>query len=177
MMRQWLVGLRKDKEYTQAQVAAEAFIDRSYYAQIESGKRDPSHAVAEKISEVLGFNPAVFYTNNMKEPFNTSLEDSPVIVAQCDLELRYTWLFNAHFNISSESMIGKRDNEIMDVPGMEELMDFKQHVIETGQAERKIIRFVTPEIAVSYDIFCKPLRDEEGSIMGAAVISTRLNVD
>lgn len=176
-MRQWLVSLRKDKDYTQAQVASEAFIDRSYYAQIESGKRDPSHAVAEKISKVLGFNPAVFYTNNIREPFNTSLEDSPVIVAQCDLELRYTWLFNAHFSISTESMIGKRDNEIMDVPGMKELMEFKQLVIDTGVADRKVIRFVSPEIAVSYDIFCKPLQDEEGSIVGAAIISTRLSVD
>lgn len=82
------------KNMTQAQVAAAAFIDRGYYAQIETMKRHPSPEVALKISKVLGFNPANFYSEHFSEPFNITLEDSPVTVAQCDLDLRYTWIFN-----------------------------------------------------------------------------------
>ncbi|MDM5198323.1 MULTISPECIES: helix-turn-helix domain-containing protein [Fictibacillus] len=174
-MRHWLGKLRKDKGLTQAYVAREAFIDRSYYAQIESGKRDPSYEVSAKISNVLGFHPAVFYSDSISEPFNSALDNSPVIVAQCDLNLRYTWLFNSHSDFSNEEAIGKRDDELAVNKGTADLMELKQQVISTKRSARKIITFPLSNGQISYDVYCKPLLGEDGSVIGAATISTELS--
>lgn len=71
-MREWLIQLRKFKQLTQEQVASSSFINRSYYSQIEGGKRSPSFNVAKNIAKVLEFNPLQFYKES---ELNTSFED------------------------------------------------------------------------------------------------------
>lgn len=76
-MREWLIQLRKFKQLTQEQVASSSFIHRSYYSQIEGGKRSPSFNVAKNIAKVLEFNPLQFYKEDERnisfEPANNSL--------------------------------------------------------------------------------------------------------
>lgn len=61
MKRDWLINIRKRKRLTQQKVATRAFIDRSYYSHIESGKRNPSLTVAKSIAGVLNFDPLKFF--------------------------------------------------------------------------------------------------------------------
>lgn len=56
---------------TQEQVASKSFIDRSYYSQIESGKRNPGPKVAENIARVLGINPMDFFRNDPTLSFSS----------------------------------------------------------------------------------------------------------
>lgn len=176
-MREWLINVRKDKKYTQAQVAGQADIERSYYAQLESGKRDPSHAVAAKVANILGFNPVLFYSAKLSEPFHTTLEGSPIIVANCDLELRYTWIFNTHFDFTSEGSIGKRDDELAANQGIEDLMALKRQVIETQAPVRKLIQFPLSNGVITYDVYGKPMLDENDNVIGASTISTELDME
>lgn len=173
-MRKWLVDLRKEKGLTQSQVALAAFIDRGYYAQIETMKRQPSPEVAFKISRVLGFNPANFYSEHFSEPFNITLENSPVTVAQCDLELRYTWVFNPPQEFAPFVAVGKRDDELGNHSGSLELMKLKKETIETGKPVRRIIEYALSDGIHIYDVFGKPLFDRNGVIVGAATIATDL---
>lgn len=69
MKKEWLIRIRKAKNLTQDKVATLAFIERSYYSQIESGKRNPSLNVACSIASVLEFDPLYFFQN----------ESSPII--------------------------------------------------------------------------------------------------
>lgn len=73
--RSWLSHIRKNKGMTQQQVASSSFIDRSYYSQIESGKRSPGLNVARNIAKVLNFDPLLFYEDDQN--FNL-LEDSAI---------------------------------------------------------------------------------------------------
>jgi putative transcriptional regulator len=57
--RQWLVDIRGSK--TQEEIAKEAKIARSYYAQIEMGARNPSVTMAKKIAAALGFEWTIFF--------------------------------------------------------------------------------------------------------------------
>lgn len=65
MKREWLINSRKSQGLKQAQVASRAFIDRAYYSQIETGKRNPSFDVAINIAAVLNFDPIIFFQNNL----------------------------------------------------------------------------------------------------------------
>ncbi|SET19164.1 Helix-turn-helix [Oceanobacillus limi] len=67
MKREWLIRIRESKQLTQAQVASYAFIDRGYYSQIETGKRNPSNTVAMNIAKVLDFDPLKFYHNDLNQ--------------------------------------------------------------------------------------------------------------
>ncbi|MBB5171967.1 helix-turn-helix domain-containing protein [Texcoconibacillus texcoconensis] len=62
--KNWLIELRKSKKMTQEEVAAAAYINRAYYSQIETGKRTPSLDVAINISQVLGFDPFMFFQDH-----------------------------------------------------------------------------------------------------------------
>ncbi|WP_082692711.1 helix-turn-helix transcriptional regulator [Bacillus sp. FJAT-29814] len=67
MKREWLIQLRKSKKMTQEYVSSVTFINRAYYAQIESGKRSPSFAVAKSIADVLDFNPIRFFQDDIDQ--------------------------------------------------------------------------------------------------------------
>ncbi|WP_138419687.1 helix-turn-helix transcriptional regulator [Aquibacillus sediminis] len=67
MKREWLIQARKLKHYTQEQIAAEAYIDRTYYSQIETGKRNPGLHVAIKIADILNFEPLLFYKDSLDQ--------------------------------------------------------------------------------------------------------------
>lgn len=57
--RQWLIDIRGSR--TQEDIAKEAKIARSYYAQIELGERNPSVTMAKKIAATLGFKWTIFF--------------------------------------------------------------------------------------------------------------------
>lgn len=59
--RGWLIKLRKDLGLTQQQAAKLIGISRSYYGEIELGQKNPSGSIAKKISELFGFDMALFY--------------------------------------------------------------------------------------------------------------------
>ncbi|MEN2767900.1 helix-turn-helix domain-containing protein [Ornithinibacillus xuwenensis] len=65
MKREWLITIRKSQNMTQEQVSNEAFIDRSYYSQLENGKRNPGIEVAINIAKVLDFDPRLFFEESL----------------------------------------------------------------------------------------------------------------
>lgn len=69
MNRKWLADLRKKAGMTHESVANKAGIERQYYSMIEKGVRNPSVAVAKKISFVLGFDWTLFFDKNSNETF------------------------------------------------------------------------------------------------------------
>lgn len=60
-MREWLFDIRKNKNFTMAEVADKSGISESYYSMIESGARGVSVSTAKSISKVLQFNWTRFY--------------------------------------------------------------------------------------------------------------------
>lgn len=65
MKREWLIKFRNSKRLTQEEVASQAFIDRGYYSQIETGKRNPSHTVSHNIAKVLNIDPLNFFVDRL----------------------------------------------------------------------------------------------------------------
>lgn len=63
---------------TQSQVASSAFIDRGYYSQIETGKRNPGLNIAINIAKVLSFDSIMFYQEHMDHTSNGKSPDYQV---------------------------------------------------------------------------------------------------
>lgn len=62
--REWLIEIRLMQDLTQQQVADFAGVDRSTYAQYESGRRNPHVATAKKIATKLKFDWTIFFASN-----------------------------------------------------------------------------------------------------------------
>lgn len=71
--RDWLIAFRNQRGFTQQKVEDESKIDRSTYAQYESGRRTPTVENAKKIGEALGFDWTIFFANESgNKPQNKS---------------------------------------------------------------------------------------------------------
>lgn len=171
--RSWLITLRKERNYTQKQVADQAFIDRSYFAQIENGERKPGDDVAKKIANILEFHYSAFSMD--ENPFYFSLHNSPMILAHCDTSLKYTWIYNPHPDFHPETVIGKTDTEINDNEGTRALEKLKQDVLDSKTSVRRKIIFPLSNGNLSYDVFAQPLMNDENQIIGVATSSTELD--
>jgi transcriptional regulator with XRE-family HTH domain len=173
--RDWLIQIRKARKLTQETVATKAFIDRAYYAQIESGVRNPSDEIRQKIAQILKFHSSAFNADD-ESPFRSALEAAPMIVAHCDMDLRYTWIFNHHPLFPPETIIGKRDDELGLGKGGDLYLQMKRTVIDKQISIRKTVSFSLPDqYLYTYMIFAHPLFDRTKKIIGAATILTELS--
>lgn len=59
--RTFLIAIRKARDMSQKEVADEAGMNQASYCNIESGKRNPSVKVAQKLGKVLGFDWTEFF--------------------------------------------------------------------------------------------------------------------
>lgn len=77
MVREWLEEKRNILGFTHQQIADSCNITRSYYTQIESGLRNPSVAVAKKISRKLNFDWTIFFNDECNEKKQKGLTPGP----------------------------------------------------------------------------------------------------
>ena len=63
-----LRDLRRERGFTQEEVALRADITTSYYGQIERGSANPSVALLEKICAVMGISISDIFTNSDTNP-------------------------------------------------------------------------------------------------------------
>jgi two-component system CheB/CheR fusion protein len=104
----------------------------------------------------------------MKNNFECTLQKAPVILAICDADLRYTWIFNQQPGFSIHPVLGKRDDEIDQSEGSIALMKLKKQVLESGTAVSGTILLNVNEKAVPYQISAHPLKDKMGEITGVS---------
>ncbi len=112
-----------------------------------------------------------------EERFRVALKNAPIQVYSTDQQLRYTWVYNLTNNFTPVHVIGKRDDELLPPAHVAELVAFKQHVLDTGVAQRREICIRMDDVERTYDVTAEPLRDETDAIMGltvAAMDITRL---
>ncbi|TLS37246.1 helix-turn-helix domain-containing protein [Pseudalkalibacillus caeni] len=170
--RHWLTRLRKHKKLTQQEVALKVFIDRGYYALIESGERNPGVEVAKKLADLIGFHHSVF--NLESNPFTSALGHAPMVFAHCDMDLRYTWIFNPP-NFGADDPIGYRDDELNRNAGTLALQRLKQDVIDQQTPLRRTIPFPTDTGSRSYVVYCHPLFNDRLELIGVATAATEVS--
>jgi len=99
--------------------------------------------------------------------YKLALKNLPIIIAEFDLDLRYTWIYNPHPDFNEDSVIGKRDDDLAQNEGTTALVKMKKEVIKTGETKRKLITFSLSNQHHEYDIVIQPVFDIDGKITGA----------
>ncbi|MFO7849680.1 MAG: PAS domain S-box protein [Spirochaetia bacterium] len=109
--------------------------------------------------------------NESEERFRLALHNSSIVVATCDRELRYTWIYNPHPDFIAEEVIGKRDDELLTNKGTRRLTALKQAVVEGGGELREEIVFPTSEGEQIYDIIARAITDEHINVVGVTTVA------
>lgn len=101
-----------------------------------------------------------------QERLRLALEKAPLSLAHMDKDLRYTWVYNTHPDFGIEGLIGRRDDEVRSNPGIEQFVQAKQRVIDSGQGERSEFTFPLSDGDHTYNVTFEPLRTAGGDIIG-----------
>ncbi len=96
----------------------------------------------------------------------TALRNVPLVAAFVDHDLRYRWVHNPHPDFDPESVVGKRDDELLPPEEAEPLMALKREVLQRREGIRRELRFPRSDGIRVYDMTVDPLYDESGRLVG-----------
>ena len=116
---------------------------------------------------------SAFGLRESERRFRMALANSPIVVFEQDLNLRYTWIHNPKLGYKASEVIGKTDADIMDSAYAARLTEIKRGVIDTGKPTREEVVTAAPGGPIEYyDLSVEPLRDEAGGIIGVICAAT-----
>jgi PAS domain S-box-containing protein len=99
--------------------------------------------------------------------FHLALRNTSITVFEQDLDLRYTWIYNAKVGFDAQSVLGKTDAELVDAATTLLLTSIKREVLETGQPACREVSVVVPAQAASYfELTVEPRHGPDGKING-----------
>lgn len=107
--------------------------------------------------------------------FQRALNDSPIVVMNQDLDLRYTWIYNPTKGYDSASIIGRRDVDFFErVEDAAVTEAIKRDVIRTGQRRREEILVRWQGLDRYYDLLVDPLLDAAGHCTGVTSVGVEI---
>jgi PAS domain S-box-containing protein/putative nucleotidyltransferase with HDIG domain len=118
------------------------------------------------LSDLVAFRTKELQESEQK--FQMALRNSPIVVFQQDLALRYQWLYNPNPYFDPAELIGKRDDEYFPPDQAANLVRIKQKALESGIGEREIVYLCVAGEPAYYDLMVEPQRDEQGRLFGVA---------
>lgn len=122
--------------------------------------------LGEIITNKLQSIKAELSLKQSEERFRFALENSPVIVFNQNLELRYTWMHNPDKNFDNASVLGKTEFDLFTKEDAQKLYDIKSRVIKSGIGSRDEIDLNESGKIFYYDLTVDPIRNEKGEITG-----------
>ncbi len=114
------------------------------------------------------------YLRESEERFRIALKDSQITVFSQDLDLRYTWIYNPHPDLTVESVLGKTDGDLVSSEDAAYLTDLKRRVLQRGVGERDEGRFTIGSQPSFHAYTVEPLRNPAGEIIGIIGASTEI---
>ncbi|MBE9112543.1 EAL domain-containing protein [Nodosilinea sp. LEGE 07298] len=96
----------------------------------------------------------------------TTLESTPIVLFTQDLDLCYTWIHNPVPGFRMEDMLGHSDRDFLAAAEAEELIQLKQHVLDTGETRYYEFELRTGGPPRVFDLTFAPQRNFEGEIVG-----------
>lgn len=128
--------------------------------------------VRERTVELQKANEALRLSDDR---FRVALTNSPVVVANTDADLRYTWIYNGDDYVNAKNAIGKKDEDLFPPDDVKELTDLKRDALATKQAIRREVSIKFRDEVRFYDAFVEPLLDPEtGTVVGLS--SARMDI-
>ncbi len=122
----------------------------------------------ERTEELQRANEAL---QESEQRFRVALIGTPIIVFNQDLDLRYTWIYNAE-GYANEPVVGKTDADLFSPEDDMRLTALKRRVMATGLLTREEVSVTVGAKTNFYDMTLDPLFDADGAVAGLTCAAT-----
>ena len=107
--------------------------------------------------------------------FRMAISNSSITVFELDLDLRYTWLYNAKLGFDETSPLGRTNAELLGPAVGDRLDVVKRRALETGQHSGQEVTLERPGHGLNhFELSVEPRRGPDGQING--VIGTSIDI-
>ncbi|MGI8905831.1 MAG: PAS domain-containing sensor histidine kinase [Candidatus Sumerlaeaceae bacterium] len=106
--------------------------------------------------------------------FHIALLNSPIMVAQLDADLRYTWVYNPQRGFHESAMIGKTDAEFLSPHNAALMQRLWRDTITCGSRLRRELRLSLNDDVEVYDVTAEPLRENGGTLTGLTIVAMNI---
>jgi PAS domain S-box-containing protein len=154
------VNMLRLKEALSISQAQEATLQRAYQ-ELESRIQDSTE-------ELQRTNKSL---QESEQRFRVALIDTPIVVFNQDLDLRYTWVYNLQ-GYTDQSILGKTDADLYSAEDAARLTALKRRVMAAGLLTREEVCVSVGDRVTYYDITLDPLFDEAGEVIGITCAAT-----
>jgi PAS domain S-box-containing protein len=106
-----------------------------------------------------------------EERFRFALANSPIIVANLDRQLRYTWVYNPLVGYHAEDLVGKQIGLSADPETKAKILRLLEELLTNGVSVQWETTIQTADGAKFFQSQAEPLRAAQGQISGVALVS------
>ena len=124
--------------------------------------------ILERTEELQKANEAL---QEGEQRFRVALIDTPIVVFNQDLDLRYTWIYNPQ-NYADQPVIGKTDADLFSAEDAMRLTALKRRVMAAGLLTREEVSMTVGTRTNFYDMTLDPLFDPDGTVTGLTCAAT-----
>ena len=122
----------------------------------------------ERTEELQRANEAL---QESEQRFRVALLGTPIIVFNQDLDLRYTWIYNAE-SYANQPVVGKTDADLFSPEDGMRLTALKRRVMAAGLLTREEVSVTLNGRTHFYDMTLDPLFDADGAVTGLTCAAT-----
>ena len=137
-------------------------------AELQRAYNELETRVRERTEELQRVNESL---QESEQRFRVALVDTPIVVFNQDLDLRYTWIYNAQ-SYADKPVVGKTDADLFPPEDAMRLTALKRRVIAAGLFTREEVSVTVGAKTSFYDMTLDPLFDEQGIVTGLACAAT-----
>jgi signal transduction histidine kinase/PAS domain-containing protein len=137
-------------------------------AKLQSAYDGLESRIVERTEELQKANEAL---QEGEQRFRVALTDTPIVVFNQDLDLRYTWIYNPQ-NYADQPVIGKTDADLFSPEDAMRLTALKRRVMATGLLTREEVSLTVGARTNFYDMTLDPLFDSDGIVTGLTCAAT-----
>lgn len=143
-------------------------ISQAQEARLQRDYQELESRILESTEELQRTNKSL---QESEQRFRVALIDTPIIVFNQDLDLRYTWVYNLQ-GYTDQSIVGKTDADLYSADDAARLTVLKRRVMAAGLLTREEVSVSIGDQVTYYDMTLDPLFDAEGAVIGITCAAT-----
>ena len=157
-----------DKSIRVLQLREALSTSQAQEAKLQSAFQELESRIQDRTEELQRTNKSL---QESEQRFRVALIDTPIIVFNQDLDLRYTWVYNLQ-GYADEAIIGKTDADLYSAEDAARLTALKRRVMAAGLLTREEVSVTVGSETTYYDMTLDPLFDEMGAVIGITCAAT-----
>ncbi|HJS17168.1 MAG TPA: PocR ligand-binding domain-containing protein [Anaerolineales bacterium] len=163
-----LVQRIAEKGFNEIRLVERLAASQEQEAKLQRAYDELAARILQRTEELQRANEAL---QEGEQRFRVALVDTPIVVFNQDLDLRYTWIHNAQ-SYADQPVIGKTDADLFSAEDAMRLTALKKRVIATGLLTREEVSVTVGARTNFYDMTLDPLFDAGGAVTGLSCAAT-----